>query len=195
MTGVTLTIDIGRLNQALQGLIRAGADLSDPMAQISDQMVTDTIHRFETGTAPDGTPWVPSRRAQKTGGKTLIEHGGLMGSIVGESGPDYAAAGTNKVYGAIHQFGGTIQKQARSQVNLTAGGSSAFISAASAKRRNKARSKTVFGQAVTIGAHAVTMPARPYLGFNDREIDDFTQILTAHLVEGFTGAAAPGGPP
>ena len=41
--------------------------------------------------------------------------GALVRSILADWSPTEAVAGTNLVYAAIHQFGGKIEKQARSQ--------------------------------------------------------------------------------
>lgn len=65
--------------------------------------------------------------------------GGLQGSITFRTGPDQVAVGTNKVYGAVHQFGATIRPKGRALV-FNLGGRKVF-------------------------ARSVTIPARPYLGF------------------------------
>jgi phage virion morphogenesis protein len=189
MTGVSITLDVSRVQAALGNLVRAAEDLRAPFDEIGDMLVASTIHRFETGTGPDGVAWIPSKRAQATNTKTLVERGRLRDSIVHEAGANFVAVGSNLVYAAIHQLGGTIDKEARSQVNLTAGKSSKFISAASARKRTKAKSRTVFGTEVTIGAHSVTIPARPYLGFSQEDTTEITTILSAHLCKGVSGVA------
>lgn len=81
------------------------------LAAIGNELVTSVSHRFETGTAPDGSRWPESLRARLTGGQTLIKSGRLRDSIA-ETGPQLTArsveVGTNVVYAAIHQFGGII---------------------------------------------------------------------------------------
>lgn len=81
------------------------------LAAIGNELVTSVSRRFETGTAPDGSRWPESLRARLTGGQTLIKSGRLRDSIA-ETGPQLTArsveVGTNVVYAAIHQFGGTI---------------------------------------------------------------------------------------
>lgn len=46
-------------------------------------------------------------------GKILIISGQLLGSVIAYYGKDYAGAGTNKVYGRIHQEGGKAGKGRR----------------------------------------------------------------------------------
>lgn len=42
---------------------------------------------------PDGVPWLPSKRAQRDGGKTLIDTGKLLASVTARSGADFAEVG------------------------------------------------------------------------------------------------------
>lgn len=67
-----------------------------------------TRERFRTQTDPDGQRWKPSLRAQSTGGKTLTLDGHLGDSISSGADKKSAVWGTNRIYAAIHQFGGTI---------------------------------------------------------------------------------------
>ena len=119
------------------------------MSAIGSFLETITRERFQSGQAPDGTAWKPSLRALITGGKTLLDTGRLVGSIVSEATDRSVEVGTNVIYAAIHQFGGTIRGKA-----------------------GKLQFRLANGQFVT--KDAVTMPARPFLGVSS---DDEQEIL------------------
>lgn len=81
------------------------------------------------------------------------------------------------VYARIHQLGGTTQKYAasmpvyRRQSDIRAG-ISRFVK----------RSQSDFMSYHTVGAHSITMPARPYLGISSSDEDEIAAILTEHLM-------------
>jgi len=150
---------------------------------------SSTRLRFKNETGPDGQRWKASKRAQKTGGKTLQLKGHLLGSISYRANQSGAEWGTNKVYGAIHQFGGTINKLAfSSTLRLRTGKGGALLRqkdhanlAVFAKKSHK----RAVGRRYTVGAHTITMPARPFLGVNAA---DGIEIL--HLAEAAVDLAA-----
>ncbi len=111
-------------------------------------LVTSTQHRFETGTAPGGSPWPPSIRAMLQGGKTLIDSARLMQSMTFEASDAGVAVGTNVLYAAIHQQGGTIRPVSKPKLTFRIGKQ-------------------------WISALEVTIPARPFLGLDD---DDAREI-------------------
>jgi phage virion morphogenesis protein len=127
-----------------QGLMRA----------IGVGLVMTTQARFDREEDPDGNAWaplLPAYAAIKRGPGILREsgmRGGLQGSITFEAGHNTVTVGSNKIYAAIHQFGGKIvPKSAKALVfKLGAGGG-------------------------VVRVQSVTIPARPYLGFGAAEID------------------------
>lgn len=170
MAGVTMrfTLDDTELLEQLDGLIARGGDLSEPLDDIGQDMVSITIRAFEESRSPEGIAWQPSAAALADGRQTLIERGqrgGLMGSqsyIVGPRGVTY---GTSIVYAAIHQFGGSINHAAR-QGTSDAG--------------------TGFGQ--VLAEAIITLPARPFIGASDRDVLRWAGILADYLA----GAPAAG---
>lgn len=166
MAGVSARIDVttDELRPVLSGLIAAGEDLSPAMDEIGAAMVASTLDRFEREAGPDGTPWTPSRRAEVEGGKTLTDRGHLRSSITHAAGPDSVEWGSNLVYAAIHQTGGTITASSAKALRFPlAGGGFATV-------------------------QSVTMPARPYLGLDDGDEVEILDILRDHF-----GDAAGGG--
>lgn len=162
--GLTIRIELeGDLGAHLGRLIAAGADLTPAMKEIAVHLETATRRRFETESGPDGKPWKPSQRVIEQGGQTLSLTGDLKSSIGSAFGRDFAEAGPERsfgaaVYAAIHQFGGRI-----------------------AAKNKKALS---FGGRMVA---AVTMPARPYVGFGPSDPDAFSDILRDHFRGAFVG--------
>lgn len=142
-----------RLAKARKALV----DFTPAMRLIADLMRTQTAERFDAETGPDGVRWKPSQRAIEDGGLTLTKSGELSLSIVAASDATSAVAGTNKIYAAIHQFGGRITPRA-----------------------GKKALRTPFGP-----RGAVTMPARPFLGFSPQDVVEIEGVLERHLIKSF----------
>ncbi len=97
---------------ALAALERAVAQAENPQGlfeNIGMSLVTSTQRRFETGSAPDGSPWPPSIRAMTEGGRTLVASARLMQSLTYEAFATGVAVGTNVIYAAVHQLGAVIR--------------------------------------------------------------------------------------
>lgn len=78
--------------------------------QIGLAIAADMRQRFQTSTAPDGTPWLPLVRPRPNGGsKPLLDTGTLRNSIVGRAEPDGGSAGTNLVQAELMNAGGIVR--------------------------------------------------------------------------------------
>lgn len=157
---IVFEITSDTLGPAIARALRAAQDFTPAMAEIVSVLETGVRRRFETGEDPQGKPWVPSQRAIEKGGRTLVDTGALLRSITSASDAFSAVVGTNVVYAAIHQFGGTIRPKTKKALNTPDG-----------PRR------------------AVNMPARPFLGFGPYETQEIEEILGRHLRDAFEGAA------
>lgn len=146
------------LSAGLNAALARAHDFTPAMRSIAALMEEAAQLRFETQSGPDGTPWLPSRRAAAVkGGKTLFKSGKLLGSLTSAFDATSAQAGTNVVYAAIHQTGGTIRGKTRPD-------------------RTTAPLRTPFGPRAS-----VTIPARPFLGFSVEDVGGIEGILTSHL--------------
>jgi phage virion morphogenesis protein len=146
------SIDIPGHDATLQALsaMAVRASNQQPMwDQIGMSLVVSTQHRFEVGKSPEGSPWPPSIRVRHEGGRTLVLSGRLMQSITYVASAHGVEVGTNAIYAAIHQFGGTIVPVSKPALTFK-----------------------VLGKFVRV--QKVTIPARPFLGL-DR--DDESEIL------------------
>lgn len=142
---------------ALRRLAGAMADPSPIMTDIAALGESSTRLRFRTQTGPDGKPWQPSLRAQITGGRTLTQDGHLAASISARSGRDWAEWGANRIYAAIHQFGGTIRaRNAKALRFALAGGGFATV-------------------------QSVKIPARPFLGLSTDDVADIVHLIETRL--------------
>lgn len=157
---IVFTFD-DELLPAIERALLALADFTPAMDEISELMARQVGQRFNSGEAPDGTPWKPSQRALEDGGKTLIDTRPLLNSITRDHDSFSAVVGTNIHYAAIHQAGGTIRPRPD-------GGKKAL--------------NTPFGPRAS-----VTMPARPFLGFGADDARDINDIIANHLRNAFAG--------
>lgn len=160
---IRFTITKDELGPAIERALRASRDFTPAMKEVSGVLETGTRVRFETGADPEGRPWVPSQRAIEEGGRTLTDTGALLGSIAAAFDATGAIVGTNLVYAAIHQFGGTIRPRPGS---------------------GKKALNTPFGP-----RGAINMPARPFLGFGPYEVEEIEDILTRFLTDAWEGRA------
>jgi phage virion morphogenesis protein len=163
---IRLQYDDAAVIGLLKRLVKVASDATPVMAEIADRMVSATQDRFRAGKGPDGTPWKPSRRVQEAlGGKalTLVDSGHLMGSLSRRATRDSAEWGVNRVYAAIHQFGGVIRPKKGKALKFSVpvrGGKPRFFMLKS-----------------------VTIPARPYLGVNDDDQATIVKTLTQRIEE------------
>lgn len=157
----TIRIDTDPVVRGLARLRELGRDLTPVMDEVGAMLVTSTQQRFETGTAPDGTPWPVSGRARRQGGQTLVDDGRLRDSITHDPGADAVTVGTNVVYAAVHQFGATITPESAQALAFPGpdGG-------------------TVFAQQVQI-------PPRPFIGVSDADEAEIGNIVADHVREAF----------
>ncbi len=159
MSGVKLQIDIDdrRIQQVLSRLIATGQNLAPVMEDIATYGESSTRDRFSRSVDPAGKPWKPSQRAQERGGKTLIDHGHLLDSIVNNAGKDFAEWGSNAIYAAIHQAGGEIRPKNKPYL--------AFKLPDGGFRKIK----------------KVTIPARPFLGINAEDEQNIIDIVINNI--------------
>ena len=185
MAGAGVRIDVewddAEARVALGGAVAALDNPYEMYDEIGQMLASAVLRRFEAETGPDGTKWTPSRRARKTGGQTLTDTARLRQSITHRADAAGVEVGSNVVYAAIHQFGGTIRKKARKQTLEFDDDTGRLISRKAAARRKTGLIRVVNAQ---IGAHSVTMPARPFLGISDQDRTSILDIVTRRLAEG-----------
>ena len=141
--------------RAMLRKIRGFAELDKKKinAAIGEGVRESTLERFKTSKGPDDKTWKTSIRAATEGGRTLVQTAQLRNSIRSKSDASGFAVGTNAKHAATHQFG----EQGRT------------IRA----RRAKTLRFQVGGRWVSKKKVKLNIPARPYLGLSD---DDMQEI-------------------
>lgn len=115
MNKVEIVLSDSPVLQVLGSLLDKLDDLSEPMNDIAAVLESATEGAFEAEADPvTGQAWASLSDAylkanpKRQGGKILqASAGGLAASVTADSGDFWAAIGSNKIYAAIHQFGGT----------------------------------------------------------------------------------------
>jgi len=158
-SGVCLSIDDREVKALFQRLRTAADDLTPVMDRIGAAVVEDVLRRFQEGAGPGGDPWPPSLRAKLERAPTLVDTARLRDSITYEPGPRSVRVGTNVIYAAIHQFGGTI-----------------------AAKNPSGRLAFHLADGSLVRPREVTIPARPFLG-----IDDVQEDIIATEIEAWLG--------
>lgn len=129
---ITIELNDADIERVLTRVSAHLTDMSDLMNEIGEQLEYETKERFDQGVAPDGTAWAPKsqatldaykRRDQTVDVRPLFGPNAygvpLRNSMFRDYGPDFVEIGTNKVYGAVMQFGA-----AKGAFGADAGGSS-----------------------------------------------------------------------
>jgi phage virion morphogenesis protein len=166
---ISMTFDDTQAAAAIGALRAVGRDPAPLLRAIGVALAQNARERFNAGQDPWGRPWAPLSPAYakvKTGAGGILVgagmRGGLQGSITFRTGAASVEVGSNKVYAAIHQFGGTIRpKDARAPV-FELGGR-------------------------TIHAKSVRIPARPYLGFSAADWDSVLDVTGVFMAAALAG--------
>lgn len=110
---ITASVNTPEITAALNALLDAGRDLTPVMRAAAGILADDTEQAFEDETSPGGEPWAElspnylARNPERAAGQILqLSQAGLASSIQTEYDSTTAIAGTNKIYAALHQFGG-----------------------------------------------------------------------------------------
>lgn len=155
MSGIRIKGDFMKLRETLSKL--GNFNYSSLNKDIGEEMVTQTMDRFDEQKSPEGEAWPVSIRASQ-GGETLSDSGDLKGSIHASANSEGVAVGTNKIYAAIHQFGGTIKAKNAKCLKFSIGG------------RWSSKSE-------------VEMPERSFLGVSDEDFEAINEIVQQHMEE------------
>ncbi|MGL4709437.1 MAG: phage virion morphogenesis protein [Aeromonas veronii] len=160
-TSLNLTVkgDLQLLVKPLQRLQKAGGNLAPLLKDIAATGESSTRARFADEEGPDGQKWVASLRKQLHGGTTLTGDGGHLSAIQSDYSGTEARWGSNRIYAAIHQFGGVIKAKTSKGLAFTLANGDGVIT------------------------QSVTMPARPFLGINKDDEEDIVHLVRKYVNE------------
>lgn len=186
-----LQFDVEGIDEAgrrLGALAAAGRDLRPVFEDIGEWLVRTTKDRFRDQKDPEGAPWTPlsenyRRQKKRNKDKILTLDGFLSGSINFRASSEELLVGSPLEYAGIHQFGGEIKRQARTQVLTFGVRGGGFVSSSRAQSGAGFRQRLAF-----IGDGTTTIPARPFLGVSAEDRDEIQGIVTDYLLEVFNRA-------
>ena len=160
-------VDLTAASRAFASLRAANQDLRPLLHTIGNDNVENTVERFDTNVAPDGTAWPQSLRAKEKGGRTLVLSGQLRDSfdyfVDGDSAVEW---GSNREYARIHQLGGTITPKGAGALKFT------------------------LATGDFVMAQKVTIPARPYLGLSVADAGQVGERAVEYWQAAMDGGAA-----
>lgn len=112
MTGASIIVDIDtrEVDELLRKIDLSISDIQPVLRDIGEYLLRSHDERFRSGVDPKGSPWQelsPAYKARKTKNKdkVLVLSGDLMDSLSYNISGSQLSFGTNKLYGATHQFG------------------------------------------------------------------------------------------
>lgn len=159
------------------------ADPAPMLRDIGEYLMIAHDQRFASQASPDGTPWLalsPAylKRKKKNRDKILVLDGFLKNTLRYQVSNNELLFGTNRIYGAMMHFGGSIDVAARSQqAYFRQDGKTGDVGNQFVSKR-----KSNFAQWVTIGAYTIQIPARPWLGISDDDNYAIAGIATRYLM-------------
>jgi len=168
-TDIEFQLNIADADRVLARIAERAAHARPLMRLIGGVMDDEVQENFDVQGRPRWLGLKP-RSAKRRGPdhKILQDSGQLRASIQTEAGDDYAAVGSNKVYAAIHHFGGVIDRAPYSikvRHRLTAKGELMRSAALGGKglvfaKDSHKRARTSWA---AVDAYQVRIPARPFL--------------------------------
>ena len=187
----------------------ARLDYTPAWRPVAVYLAAATKQRFASGVSPDGAPWAPLAHPRPRGGTTpLRDTGLLMASVTGQgqghveqATPQQLVWGTNLDRAALHQWGGVVRPKGRAlAIPLTveavragrarqfprplfvhqAGGGKPFLAESVGQGKRK---RLVLHYLLTA---SVTVPARPFVGLNNDDVEEVGGILADHAARWLT---------
>lgn len=166
---ITLEINDDAVRAAFASLEAALTDMTPPMHDIGDLMVTSTQTRMQAGISPDGTPFAPrsavtlaryAAQGKKYGPHPLWLTGQMRQNTISyAAGPDHVSWGSSAVQAAVMQLGAE-----QGEFGAAIG-------------RTKPSEKRAKSQDYFTPLPWGRIPARPFLGLSDQDRTDITDII------------------
>lgn len=180
MSGISLQFELRdeAARRYLQGMIDRMDNRRRLLKSIGDRLLNSTSLNFREERGPDGRPWTPlaartvkARIRKDQTPLTILRSNSkgrigssLAGSINRVYDNDEVRVGSAKETAAIHQLGGTISKPARTAKIYRMKDEDGRVG-----RRFVKKEKANHVTEVTIPAHSITIPARPFLGVSEAD--------------------------
>ena len=115
MAGVSLKIDTqggDAIQKALNRIAQSGRNLREPLGDIGEHLLNSHRKRWALEKSPDGVPWEPlseqyaeRKREKRPAAGMLVYDDLLKGTLRYQISGNALELGTDRPYGATHQFG------------------------------------------------------------------------------------------
>ncbi|MFC1025381.1 phage virion morphogenesis protein [Pasteurella multocida] len=157
MNGVKIEINTVQLSKILNQAMKTLANPKAMFAEMGEELLSIHRIRFLQQQSPDGTPWQPlseeyKQSKRKNPDKILTLDGHLSETLRYQVSNDGVEFGSDRVYAAIHHFGGSIQPKTAHALHV---GGRFFKN--------------------------VTIPARPWLGISEKDQAEMLNIARHHI--------------
>lgn len=163
MSSINVTGSTGPIISALDRIAAIGRNPRGVLEAVSFQVIKSTRSRMKAGIDPRGVQWDsyaplnPLYASDKKGSGILLGEGmDLYKNITSYVDGNRLTWGSDLPYSRIHQFGGVI-------------------------RAKNARALVFWMGGIKFQRQAVTIPARPYLGFTDEDREALVGELEEYL--------------
>jgi len=170
MSSISITAELGTAEATarLQDIIDRMSNRRPFFESVGSRLIKSASDNFQAESAPDGAAWTPlqasTMRSRKAKGQlplTILRSNSpgksgssLAGSIVAQSTDSELRVGSDVIYAAIHQLGGSISRAAGSRTMVG---------------RRFAKAGSSGGRQVATKAYTITIPARPFLGMSPED--------------------------
>lgn len=175
MPVLTINVDTSGFQGGFERLLKVTQDLTPAMDEIGFKLAENAQERFRTATAPDGSKWKARKyETPETAGRGILLGPGsvLRDSITHLPSANGVEVGTNRVYAAIHQFGGKTKPH---KIVAKRGKSLAFGLNPKAKKEGDP------WMVRSVNHPGSDIPARPYLGISADDELDIVDIIETHI--------------
>lgn len=174
-------VGLERARRIARQVRNLGEDVRPLMAIAGGILEASTLRRFDTGKGPGGVPWPPSKAAlglvprasgKISPGKTLVDLGGLEGSVRHEVRSNEVEVGVDALtesarHAAVHQFGSHRQT----------------VVVGHSRTINQAFGVPIPPRTIEVRPHGrvTNIPARPFLGVDSEDRRDLEDAWRDHL--------------
>jgi phage gpG-like protein len=167
-----------RFGPPVRRVFETFSDISDIYSDIAEIIDASIQENFEVGgrygsdneMGGGSNHWNPSGRARREGGQTLVKDSHLRTDVQVEPTADGIRIGTQREYGAIHHFGGTI-KHPGGTPYANIGGIPTFM-----KKDGEYPPGTRFTK-----AHDIPIEARPWAVVQDEDLEDINLVVVEYV--------------
>ena len=175
---IRIQIDDAEVIRALGGLAARLANMRPFYKNVGEELVQSTKERFDAQRDPEGRPWqrlkpstvwgkALSKRSFSGARRILRDSGQLQDTIHYQADGDQVLIGSNRVYAAIHQFGGQTKAHTIRPKNKKA---LAWPGAAHPVK--------------SVRHPGSKIPARPFLGMSERDKTRILEIAADYMAKG-----------